>query len=478
VQNSRWTSRRELSALRAQYAKIGAQPLRYALNRRRMCDTPLREMPRESHAISVVVLIRRFLIFGRATIWWAILCLLSTVSLRAQEPVRTSAPGPVIESFRRSPDAFFYFGPFQEVLTGSISTEYTDNVNLTPSNKISNLSFSLGMGLTTTWIISHLNQLTFNFGGALTENFYGNGQRQLTFSIAPNSRIEFKFAISDVQVRVFDQFSYTQNPTANPTAANTANANNLTNTIGAVAETDLNVALLSLAADFTYNDQSGQTAQGQANQGTTGTRESFRVSPSLTFRMTPTILYGINASATRSTGENAANVNTLNLGPFMNGKLGRNLEFDLAFGGTFVSTTPAVKPSYYFSGALRYRLKRHWQIVLSGSHELVFTTGTDLTQQNLIRLGTQLELTRAIAFNISPFINFGTVETTSTNAGTPTGPYTQIGLETGLTWSPRKRWASSLTYTYIRRQSGSSGTAAASDNYTQNTISLSLNYTF
>jgi hypothetical protein len=443
-----------------------------------MCDTPLREMPRESHAISAILLTRRLLLAGRATIWSIFFSLLFVGSLQAQEPIRSAAPPLPIESFRRSPEAFFYFGPFQEIVTGSISTDYTDNVNLTATNKISDLSFSLGMGMDTTWTISHLNQLTFRFGGAVTENFYGNGRHQLTFSIDPDSTIEFKFIVSDVQVRLFDEFSYTQNPTTNPTATNTANLNNLTNTIGAVVGTDLNIALFSLAADYTYNNQSGQTAEGQANQGTTGTRESFRVSPSLTFRMTPTILYGINAAATRSTGENAANVNSLNVGPFMNGKLGKNLEFDLSIGGTFVSTTPAIDPTYYFSGAIRYQLNRHWQILLSGSHELIFTTGTDLTQQNLIRLGTRLDLTRAIAFNISPFINFGNVETTSANTGTPTGPYTQLGIEAGLTWKPRRRWSTTLSYDYIRRQSSSSATVAASDNYIQNTISLSLNYAF
>jgi hypothetical protein len=434
-------------------------------------------MARKSHAISVIVFFRRFPIFGGAMIWWVILCLFCTASLRAQEPVRSAAPPLPIEAFRRSPEAFFYFGPFQEILTGHVSTQYTDNVNLTPA-KISDLSFSLGMGLDTTWTISHLNQLTFRVGGELTENFYGNGRHQLTFSIDPNSKIEFKFTISDVQIRLFDYFSYTQDPTTSPTATNTANLNNLTNTVGAAAETDLNIALFSLTADYTYNSQSGQNAQGQANQATTGTRESFRVSPALTFRMTPTILYGVNAAATRSSGENAANVNSLNVGPFMNGKLGKNLEFDLAIGGTFISTTPAIDPTYYFTGAIRYQLNRHWQILLSGSHELIFTTGTDLTEQNLIRLGTQLELTRSIAFNLSPFINFGNVETTSVNTGIPAGPYTQLGLEAGLTWKPRKRWLTSLTYDYTRRESGSSGAVAASDNYIQNTISLSLSYAF
>jgi hypothetical protein len=435
-------------------------------------------MPRESHAISTIEIICRIFHGNGATLGWVILCLIFPGWLRAQEPIRSSAPPPLIEAYRRSPDAFFYLGPFQEVIIGSFTTQYTDNVNLTQTDKISNLSFSLGLGMDTTWVISHLNQLTFRFGGALTENFYGNGRNQLTFSIAPNSTVEFKFVVSDVQIRLFDNFSYTQNPTTNPNASNTANLNNLTNTIGVVVEKDLNIALFSLAADYTYNNQSGQNSQGQANQGTTGSRESFRVGPSLTFRMTPEILYGINATATRSTGENAANVNNLNFGPFMNGKLGKFLEFELALGGTLVSTKPPVDPTYYFAGALRYQVNRRWQILLSGSHDLVFTTGTALTEQNLIRFGTQLGLTRAISFNISPFVNFGNVETTTVNSGTPLGPYTQLGLEAGLTWKPRKRWSTELTYEYIRRESSSSGGANASDNYIQNTLSLSVNYAF
>ena len=163
-----------------------------------MCDTPLREMPRESYASSKVRLFRRFLHAYPATISSAILCLILTTSLPAQERVRTSAAPLPIQSFRRSPEAFFYLGPFQEMLTGSIGVEYTDNVDLAATNKISDLSFSQGLNLDTTWVISHLNQLQFNFGGQVTEHFYGNGRNQVTFAIDPNSKIEFKFAIADV----------------------------------------------------------------------------------------------------------------------------------------------------------------------------------------------------------------------------------------------------------------------------------------
>ena len=78
-----------------------------------------------------------------------------------------------------------------------------------------------------------------------------------------------------LRVRLYDPFSYIQNPTTDPTATNTANLNSLTNTIGAVVDTDLNIAILSLSADYTYNNQSGTNVQGQTNPTTTGTRETF-----------------------------------------------------------------------------------------------------------------------------------------------------------------------------------------------------------
>jgi hypothetical protein len=417
------------------------------------------------------------------TVASGILYLALLTSLSAQERVRTAAEPLAIQAFARSPDAFFYLGPFQEVLTGTAGVQYTDNVNLTPANKISDLSYSQGLSLDTTWVISHLNQLQFTFGGLMTENFYGDGKSKLTFAIDPNSKIEFKFEVGDFKVRLYDQFSYTQNPTTDPTATDTANLNSVTNTLGAVIDANLNVAILSLSADYGYNSQSGTNAQGQANATTTGTRESFRVGPALTFRLSPEVLYGVNAVATRSTGIHAANVNSLNVGPFLNGKLSHSLDIDLAAGGTFVDTKPSISPSYFYSIALRYKAGRHLQVLFSGSHELIFTTATNLTEQNLFKVGTQFDITRAISFTLSPFVNFGDVKTTNqgvVNANTSEGNYTLFGLEVGLDWKFRKRWSSSLTYNYVRRESGATfGTGTpASNNYIQNTLAFSLSYAF
>jgi hypothetical protein len=98
-------------------------------------------------------------------------------SLFAQEPVRTAALPSLLTTYKRSSEAysetFFYLGPLQEKLIGTVNTAYTDNVNLTSTNKISNLSFSLGIPSTTG--NQPLNQI-YPPRRALTENFYGNGR--------------------------------------------------------------------------------------------------------------------------------------------------------------------------------------------------------------------------------------------------------------------------------------------------------------
>ncbi len=339
------------------------------------------------------------------------------------------------------------------------------------------------MGLDTTWVISHLNQLQFRVGGEITEHFYGNGRNQITFALDPNSKIEFKFQVADfLQFRLFDQFSYDQNPTTDPTATNTANLNSLTNTIGAAVDADLNFAILSLSGDLGYNSQSGTDVQGDNNPTTTGTRETVRFAPALTFRASPTILYGINGTLTRSTSSDAANVNSLNAGPFINGKLSREFEFDLSAGITLVDTKPSIPTNYYYSLNVRYQITRHWQIIFSGSHDLIFTTGTNLTEENLFQLGTKWNITGFITFSLAPFINFGEVKTTTVvgNTGVNQGNYTLFGIGAGTDWNLRKRWSTGISDNFVRRESGATfGTGTtASNNYIQNSISFSISYEF
>ncbi len=415
-----------------------------------------------------------------------IFCLVLNAALHAQERVRTAAGRLQIESFK-NPEAFFTVGPLQEVLIGSTGFAFTDNSSLTHTGKISRLRFFEGLNLDTIWILSDLNQLEFNFGGQLNEDFYGNGTSQVSVGITPDSLVQFQFAAGDFLFHVYDHFSYVQDPTSDPTTANTTYLNSLTNTIGAKVDADFNLAILSLSADYTYNNRSGSNPEGGTSSGESGTRSSFRVGPSISFHLSPTVLYGIEASLTRSTGTTngstagSGNTNSLSVGPFIRGELSRFTDINFGVGTTLVDAKPSIAPDYYFSAVVRHQLSPNWQLILSGSHDLIFTTGTEVTKETILQSGTQFNLTRFITLTASSFVTFGDVLRGSgptTNQGgfvpaTVPGNYKQYGIDAGVGWKPRKHLSTSLGYRFIRRDSES-----AVNSYSENTITFQINYTF
>jgi hypothetical protein len=420
-----------------------------------------------------VPLIRYFLGTCPITVWTIILCLILITQARAQERVRTSQGGLPIETFRRAPETFFRLGPFDGNVTGSAGVEYTDNANLSESDKLSRFRFYQGLTLDVVWVISHLNQLEIVFGGGVNEDIYGNGKNQVNFEIIPGSRVEYKASTGIFRFRLFDAFSYVQNPATDPTVTNLTYLRRFTNTIGAGADADLGIAILSLFGDYTYSDTRGSevttgTTTAVSTAANTGTRNTGRVGTRATFAYSPTIFYGLEATVSRSTGSHAQNVNSLSVGPFTNGKLGPALDFSLAGGANLLHAHPSIPPGYYFNAIVRHQTTHFLQLILSASHDLVFTTSTELTEATDFRLSGQLALTRFITFTASPFYIFGTQKT-----GLTPGNFDQYGVGLILGWKPRKRWFTSLRYDLYRRSS-----SLPNDSYVQNTFAFNISYAF
>jgi len=429
-------------------------------------------MAQERCTTSRVILFFRLLCPHVGTIALLNLCLLQIASVKGQERVRT-APGRLeIESFR-NPEAFFRIGPLEEELIGAMGLEYTDNSGLTNTDKISRLRVSQGLASNSTLIFSHLSQLQLNFAGRVNEDFYENGRNLVDISI-PHALLQFQFPLWDFQVRLYDRFSYVQNPATNPTATNTSNLNSLTNVVGAEVATDWHLVVFSLAGDYTYNNQSGSTAQGVTNPTTSGTSNTYRLTPSVGFHFNPFVLYGVNASLTRTQGSGGGNTNgsstvsSLNVGPFFRGRLSPLTDVDLAAGASLFDTKPSLAPTYYYSVVIRHQLNRNLQVIFSSSHDLVLSTGTDLIEETIFRLGAQVNLTRFVTFVGAPFYNFGDEKT-----GPTQGNFKQYGVELGLSWRPHRRWQTGITYNYIRRNG-----INAADSYIQNTVALEVSYRF
>lgn len=408
-------------------------------------------------------------------------------ALRAQERLRTAAGRLQIESFK-NPEAFFRVGPLQELLIGSAGFDFTDNSSLSHTGKISRLRFFEGLTLDTIWVLSDLNQLEFSFGGQLNEDFYGNGKSVLSIGITPDSLVQFQLAAGDFLFHFYDHFSYVQDPTSDPTTANTTYLNSLTNTIGAKVDADFNLAILSLSADYTYNNRSGSNPEGGSGSSLTGTRNSFRVGPSISFRLSPTVLYGIEGSLSRNTGSTSGstvgsgNINGLSVGPFIRGELSRFTDINFGVGANLLDAKPSQPPTYYFDAVVRHQFNPNWQVILTGSHDILFSTGTDLTEQFEFRGATQFNVTRFITFTTSPFVDIGKILTGGSSATSVSGVlvpslvrgnFKQYGIQAGFAWTPRKHLSASLNYQFTRRDA-----EASVDSYSQNRIILQINYTF
>jgi hypothetical protein len=400
----------------------------------------------------------------------AYLVLLAATSLQAQELVRSAAEPLPIKTFSRSPEAFFRLGPIDGDVTATVGVDYTDNANLSSSGKVGKFSLFEGLNLDLTWVPSHLNQLEIVFGGQLTEDFFSNGRNVVNAGITPGSMIQYKFSLEDYRIRIYDQISYVQDPTLDPTVTNVAYLRRFTNTIGAEVSKDFNLFTFSVSGDYTYSNDNGSNVQGGTTL--TGTRDSYRVGSALTFHYSPEILYGLEASATRSTGTgdegNAGNVNSLSFGPFIRGTLSKETEFDLGAGPNLFDTKPSVPPGYYVQGAIREQITRSTQLLFSALHDTTFSTGTSLAEETDFRAGASIKLTRFTTVTATPFFTFGDEET-----GITPGSFMQYGFEVSIGWRPRKRVTATLTYDFIRHQ-----TELSTDTYTQNSISLRIGYAF
>jgi hypothetical protein len=445
---------------------------------------------------SEICRVTRFFRFLRPTLIIGIspvaLCLFHVTALRAQEifsgqeRVRTAAGRLQIESFK-NPEALFRIGPLQEILIGSAGVEFTDNSSLSHTGKISRLRFYEALTLDTIWVLSDLNQLEFSFGGKVNEDFYGNGKSQVTVGVTPDSNIQLQLAAGDFLFHFYDRFSYIQDPTTDPTSANTTYLNSLTNTIGAKVDADFNLAILSLSTDYTYNNRSGSNPGGGTSSSESGTRNSFRVGPSISFRYSPTILYGLEGSVTRNTGSTSGstvgsgNLNTLSVGPFIRGELSRFTDLNFGVGTTLLDAKPSQAPTYYLNAVVRHQFNPNLQLILSASHDILFTTGTDLTEETILRSAAQFNLTRFVTLTASPFVIFGknltgTGATSSAGVFVPAtvqGNFRQYGIQAAIAWRPRRHLSASFDYQFIRRDADT-----AVDSYSENRIAFQINYIF
>jgi len=138
---------------------------------------------------------------------------------------------------------------------------------------------------------------------------------------------------------------------------------------------------------------------------------------------------------------------------------------------------PSIPPTCYLLAAVRHQFNRNFQLILSGSHELIFTTGADITEEYAFQAATQVSLTRFITFTANPNLILGDSRIAPNQInfqnGNIGGNFKEYAIGASLRWRARRRLSTAVTYDFRRRDA-----ETATGSYSQNTISFEINYVF
>jgi hypothetical protein len=385
-------------------------------------------------------------------------------------PFTTFVPNPEEQTFVRA-------GPFSGTLGLGVGYLYTDNANTGTTEKLSMNEVFENLDTDLIWPLSPFNRIDLRLGGQLQQNFYSSGTNALNVAIAPGSQIQLEARVGDFLLTAFERVTIIQDPVTDPSVAGQTNLNRLNNTVGAGLELPLYHADFGLTFSYTYGDQFGGTPVSGGEGGVL--LNSFHLGSRMAFQLSPTLSYGVEANATYNAGDGPFDFYVFSLGPFVRGHITRLLEVDAGIGPLLSAGPAGQPPQYYGFLSLRYQLSPVIQILAGIDHDSQFSSGLGITQNNNVRLSIQAKFNPRWTITAGPYINFGTV----INGEFP-GPYTQIGVTTESVYRFTKRLSADVSYRFTRRNGegegtqGAAGLGGSEGSYTQNLVSVSLNYGF
>jgi hypothetical protein len=393
-------------------------------------------------------------------------------------PFTTFVPNPKEQTFVRA-------GPFSGTAGLGVGYLYTDNANTGSANTTTTGKVALNeifedLDVDLDWPLSPFNRIDLQLGGQLQENFYSNGTNALNLAIHPGSQIQLEARVGEFLLTAFERFTIIQDPVSDPSVAGQTNLNRLNNTIGAGVDLPLYRADFGLTFSYTYSDQFGGTAvSGTATSGGEGgvLRNSFHLGSKMSFQLSPTLSYGLEADATYNAGDGPHDFYVFSIGPFIRGHVTPLLEVDAGIGPLLSAGPAGEPPQYYGLLAVRYQLSRVLQLLAGVDHDTEFSSGLGVTQNTNVRLTVQASLTRQLTVTVGPYVNFGTEIT-----GLFPGSYTQIGVTMDAEYRFTKRLTADLSYRFATRNgegtTGTTGAGGTGGSYTQNLVSIGLNYHF
>jgi len=131
-------------------------------------------------------------------------------------------------------------GPLRVNLAAGVGLEFNDNVNLSDSDRQSDIILRPSLNIDTVWPISDLNTLRFSIGLSYAKYFDHPEYDTRGVLFSPNSELAMTVIVGQVSITLRDRFSYQEDPYAIPTISNTAVFRRYENLAGVQADWDIN----------------------------------------------------------------------------------------------------------------------------------------------------------------------------------------------------------------------------------------------
>jgi hypothetical protein len=399
----------------------------------------------------------------------------SLPAARGQDAVRMSiASAQAAEAQRRAAATVGYYnlqlGPTYWNFGTGLGAQYNSNINLTDTDRESDLIFTPQINTRMLWPVSDQNGLNLTLGAGYSA-YVQNANLDRAF-ITPGSALSFDLYIGDFWINLHDRFSILENPYQDPTVAGSGNYSQFQNAAGVSTVWDLNKVVLKSA----YDHVDSVPINGSQGQSTLS-EEVFSLWAGYTLE--PKVLLGLAGGASVVNEGNTSTVTGLengvqwNVGPFFEAQASEYIQVSVNAGYTeFVPGSGGNVSSSDLSGgyaqaSITHRLNQYVSYSLAGGRILSFSLYGTASDMYFANLGATWNLIHKVSLGTS----------FSFYHGTPTSSYNetfdQYGPQVTLSRPLTAKLSSSLSYQFYLRDSNQ-----ANRSYSVSLVTLNLNYTF
>jgi hypothetical protein len=270
-------------------------------------------------------------------------------------------------------------GPVLFDVTGSLDTEFNDNIGLTNSNKESDLLITPEIGLGVRWPVTEENTLSLSTSLGYTHYLEHSDLDSENVLVSPNSELAFNLFVGDFKFVFHDDFSYQQDPVNEGAFSNVATFDRFQNDAGVTGIWDLNQVTLTLAYDYiTFISTELQDDQGnQLPDPGALDFNAHQVTASAEWHITSTLSGGIEGAASlRQYDDFQGDYTQLSVGPFARFQITQYLRLQASAGfqtihSPFNSVQPGqILPASVFSPGFSSGTTSSWYADLTFDHQV------------------------------------------------------------------------------------------------------------